>query len=341
MELLLAKVFIKPCTITESEFYERARAEHPEFADRILAPFWGQIQLSSPEQKEALTHQDPTSINAALQAQEGTAEQLVASRAETESPQADRQPFFGKKIDTDLHIVLENVTAGFVKPNTLDVKLGARLWDDDARPEKRQRLDKVSMETTSHDLGFRIAGMRVWQPEGHGKSPKSPGAYKNFDKVYGRTFTADTIRRGFEDFFFEGPSHKRKLSALRRGILTLCEAEVQEIEQQLEKLETRIYSASILFVYEGDNGALDCAFSAFEELQRKEDAAEEAVGTDAEGEEELEEEEEDMPKLHAVKLIDFAHAHWTPGEGRDENMLKGVRSVRRILGQMLKDHEKD
>lgn len=319
--------------MSETNFYESAAEHHPDFAARLLPTFYGRLNLSTPEQKQALLNQDPMSINAALQAQEGTAQELLASKPEQFQTQPKGQ-VYGKKLETEHAIVLENITAGFVKPNTLDVKLGARLWDDDARPEKRQRLDQVSMETTSHELGFRIAGMRVWQPEEGGKSEDAQGQYKSYDKNYGRSFKPDNVRSGFEDFFFEGAPPQRKLTPLRRAVLEVCEAEVLDMEQQLEKLETRMYSASILFVYEGDHNALERALTAFEDLQQKQ-GAEASGGDEPTDEDEDSEDGEDMPKIHAVKLIDFAHAHWTPGQGPDENMLKGVRNVRTILRQIL------
>jgi 1D-myo-inositol-tetrakisphosphate 5-kinase/inositol-polyphosphate multikinase len=46
------------------------------------------------------------------------------------------------------------------------------------------------------------------------------------------------------------------------------------------------------------------------------------------------EDEEDTPKVHDLRLIDFAHANWTPGQGPDENMLKGIRSLITILEGM-------
>ena len=56
-----------------------------------------------------------------------------------------------------------------------------------------------------------------------------------------------------------------------------------------------------------------------------------------EEDEDEDEDEEEMHKIHEVVMIDFAHAHWTPGQGPDENVLKGVRSIRRILKEMLDD----
>jgi Inositol polyphosphate kinase len=55
------------------------------------------------------------------------------------------------------------------------------------------------------------------------------------------------------------------------------------------------------------------------------------VGYDEEGDEEDdegdEEEEEEALTLATVKLIDFAHARLAPGEGPDENVLRGVRAL--------------
>ena len=68
---------------------------------------------------------------------------------------------------------------------------------------------------------------------------------------------------------------------------------------------------------------------------------------DANGDEEDDDEEEDedeedgdpAPKSHAVKLIDFAHSSWTPGQGPDEHMLEGVRNVAAVLEKLLAELE--
>jgi 1D-myo-inositol-tetrakisphosphate 5-kinase/inositol-polyphosphate multikinase len=46
-----------------------------------------------------------------------------------------------------------------------------------------------------------------------------------------------------------------------------------------------------------------------------------------------EEDDDDVvgPKIYVVKVIDFAHATWVPGQGPDENALLGVRSVAKVL----------
>ena len=89
-------------------------------------------------------------------------------------------------------IVLKDETAGFTSPNIADIKLGFRLWDDSAAPDKQDRLDRVSATTTSGSLGFRIAGMNVMQPNGERKC---------FDKQFGRQATAENVHEYLAHLF--------------------------------------------------------------------------------------------------------------------------------------------
>lgn len=91
-----------------------------------------------------------------------------------------------------------------------------------------------------------------------------------------------------------------------------------------------MFSASLLFVFEGDGGALR---DAMEEASRSPPPI--AAETHGNGEDSEEDEDELAgPKIYSVKVIDFAHAEWTPGGGPDENSLVGVRSVADILGKL-------
>lgn len=240
-------------------------------------------------------------------------------------------PSGGGKISTDLAIVLENVAAPFRKPNILDVKLGARLWDDHAPPAKRAKLDTTAAETTSKPLGFRIAGMRTWQgpaaTAGNGKlAALSENGYKLYDKFYGRQFSASTVRQGFEDFFLLERGAVAK-GPMRKVINRFLE-DLEGLKFVLEREESRMYSSSLLFVYEGDQDALRDAFVA-----EKED--EEVPPNEINGGETHEESDDDgegqRPAVQALKLIDFAHAEWTPGQGMDENLLHGLNSVIKLL----------
>lgn len=43
----------------------------------------------------------------------------------------------------------------------MDIKIGKRLHDEDATPEKAARMMRKAVITTSSKIGFRISGMRV------------------------------------------------------------------------------------------------------------------------------------------------------------------------------------
>jgi 1D-myo-inositol-tetrakisphosphate 5-kinase/inositol-polyphosphate multikinase len=58
-------------------------------------------------------------------------------------------------------IVLENVAHGFRKPNILDIKLGTVLYDEDATPQKRERMENKARYTTSGEAGIRLTGFQV------------------------------------------------------------------------------------------------------------------------------------------------------------------------------------
>lgn len=275
-------------------------------------------------------------------------------------------PSNGGRIHTDSAVVLENVAAGFKKPNILDVKLGARLWADDAPMAKRVKLDKVAEETTSKPLGLRIAGMKTYQGRpSNGQGNVTPDGYRFYGKLYGRTFSADTISQGFEEYFQMTEGVKAK-GPIRKVIRRFVE-DLRAIERVVQKEESRMYSASLLFVYEGNQQALQDAFATEREiiasLDRKISHANDPTsanvttndngvvkgngtangngnGTDGDvmvdGEEEEAEEDEEngevkFPAIQSVKLIDFAHAEWTPGRGRDENILHGIRNTIKIL----------
>ena len=60
-------------------------------------------------------------------------------------------------------IVLENLAIKFLKPNILDIKLGTRLYDDEASEEKRARMEKAAAATTSLTTGIRLTGFQVSQ----------------------------------------------------------------------------------------------------------------------------------------------------------------------------------
>ena len=313
------ELFIKPCTQTEIAFYESSVASHPDFAE-LMPTYLGSLTLDEhqnatiEEQGAALLakHTNGTVI------EEGTAA-LIAKHT---IPEVVVPIKTGKRIETNRAVVLENAAHGYIKPNILDVKLGVRLWADDAHQEKKIRFDKVTEETTHKDLGFRIAGMRVWQ--GHGAVGKDidEEGFKIYDKNYGRfSIHKENVHEAFRNFIFaESAGIDVELGKL---VSQAFLADVKRIQEVLENQESRMFSASLLFVFEGDGAALR---AAMEEASRS--PATLVNGVDSETDED---EEDSGPKIYSVKVIDFAHAEWTPGQGPDENSLGGVRSVAKIL----------
>ena len=368
-------VVVKPCTPAEVAFYESANVSHRDFA-YFMPDFMGTLQLGAPSSVNLsdqptpsvttasnipsvtnlkafnlpTTHAPSTSIPPdSLTAETEITDLRAINQPPTHPPSTltppsgalhDPVPLKGKKLETDLHIVLQNIAGGFKHPNILDLKLGARLWADDAKPDKRARLDKVSGETTSGSLGFRIAGMRVWQGTQSCSGKPENGVDKmhaaldpstnvlSYNKLYGRMFNADNVIDAFREYLLvpsagvdRGMAHSITSNFLR---------EVIEIRDILQSEESRMYSASILLVYEGDPVAWKEATKAVEIAR---EAMLEKVGNEGSDTDDDVEDEVEL-KPFAIKLIDFAHATWTPGMGPDTNMLQGVKSTIKILEQL-------
>jgi 1D-myo-inositol-tetrakisphosphate 5-kinase/inositol-polyphosphate multikinase len=70
--------------------------------------------------------------------------------------------------------------------------------------------------------------------------------------------------------------------------------------------------------------------------KQKEAISKVEVGVEEGEEEEEEEEEEERKVAYRVKMIDFAHAEWTPGQGRDENVLIGLENVERAMEDVMR-----
>lgn len=366
-------LLIKPCTQAEIDFYESAK-DHPEFQAHMPV-YMGSLTLGNAEvQKQASMLQSQQGGNDFLQPSNGpmatgqsrghsrtasghiTSEPLIKRSATTEWT-----PSGGAKLTSNLSIVLSNATAGFQKPNVIDLKLGARLWDNDAPVAKRVKLDEVANTSTSGSLGFRIAGMKVYVGDTQDSNMQrevnthAEDGYKTYDKFYGRNNITDAnIRSAFDAFLYSLQLHPRRAAqdaeahrkALLRRLLLVERLlrEVSSIQYVLENEESRMYSASILMVYEGDPDALDAVIK----YRKVDDRAvvAEAIEPDDTGTEEADDDEDEddegvKQKIHEVVMIDFAHAHWTPGQGPDENVLQGVRSIRGILETILQEVQKE
>ena len=59
------------------------------------------------------------------------------------------------------HLCLENLLNGFTRPCIMDLKIGSRLYDNDATEEKIIKMKENAKGTTIESLACRIAGMKV------------------------------------------------------------------------------------------------------------------------------------------------------------------------------------
>lgn len=382
----------KPCTKQEVEFYESS-AHHEAFQE-FMPLFLG--TLSSADQQSSLAIAAAQESGAVFLPGADDASAGPGQPIESESSAGKAKPILeqhwvpsgGKKLDTGLSIVLENVADGFRRPNVLDVKLGARLWADDAPPAKRSKLDAVSKDTTSSALGYRIAGMKIWTgengetdegvhtdpyatkyegQEGEKGQVIEKDGFRRYDKWYGRSFNQDNVKQGFETFLAGAKMGKVDRS---KFVAERLAKELRNIQEVLEGEESRMYSASVLVVYEGDPEAMEHAIEEEKKISDPQDEAEEDEEDDddigfeiSEGPLELvdvnlgnvshkainitidpetarmptlvdDDDEENPPKVHDLRVIDFAHAQWTPGEGPDENMLMGIRSLVKVFEEL-------
>lgn len=296
------ELLVKPCHAAEIAFYQKTLNEHPDFAE-MMPTFMGTLSLGAPAYTK-----DPSAVQDAAQATEVSDSQLNA---------------YGNHIATENAIVLENLEHGFQRPNVLDLKLGSRLHADDTSEEKAARLSKVAAETTSGSLGFRIAGMKVW----------NGNEVVSYDKLYGRRFNAQTVHEGFSTYFKSLTDKLEPRTA--QEILETILAETTKIRHMLEKYESRMYSSSILIVYEGDGDAMNALIGN----EPKTPGVDERHPTEREIwksiEDEEEEDENDPPVAFRVKMIDFAHAEWTPGHGPDDNVIAGLKSIEQQMDQLI------
>lgn len=322
------ELFVKPCVQAEVDFYESAASSHPEFAS-LMPVFMGTLSLTKPEEAAA----------AVANAEESSAAPAKLPK-EKVVDNVTWVPSQGNRINTKQAIVLENSSAGFTKPNVLDAKLGERLWADDAPLQKKQRFDKISAETTHKNLGFRIAGMKVYRGSADQAELDDEG-YRVYGKDYGRSVVNDdNIVDVFRSFVFNEAAGID--AELGRAVCASVARDVARVEEVLSKEESRMYSASLLFIVEGDGQALREAIRQNNAVVESVQALRAAKRVDsgiALEDEDVDEDEDvvpSVPSMYSVKLIDFAHAQWTPGQGPDENVLKGVRHLRRIFEELAK-----
>jgi 1D-myo-inositol-tetrakisphosphate 5-kinase/inositol-polyphosphate multikinase len=296
-------VFIKPTTQQEIAFYTKIQSlpydECREYdLDMFLPAFMGTLEYGITEQVEKTQ-----TVNDELRE--------MGDRQNSGKPE---KPY----------AVMENLLFGYTHPSIMDIKLGSVLHDENTPDEKRERLQEVSHTTTSGSLNYRICGMKMYNNHLPDLSSfettndhvfKDEDGYIVFDKWYGRALRNDNVVDHFKMFF----NHNNLNDSQRKVLLENMIMRLEILSQCLRDTELRIRSGSLLFTYDSNPKRWD-------ELKNNDPLFPDQMGYEDDGE---------VPTvLSQLNLIDFAHARFSPGEGPDEDIIKGVENLITVLKQL-------
>lgn len=91
-----------------------------------------------------------------------------------------------------LHLVLQDLASNRLNPTIMDVKIGSRTWYPEASDSYIQKCLEKDRITTTVSLGFRIAGLQIYEG-------KESGFWKPGRKEV-QSFTADNVRSVLRKF---------------------------------------------------------------------------------------------------------------------------------------------
>ncbi|KAG1151668.1 hypothetical protein G6F37_005289 [Rhizopus arrhizus] len=311
-------ILVKPCKKQEIEFYQDAQT-YPSFLD-LIPQCYGTLRTATESDLSML-----------------------------ESP-GDSIPdcIFVDSVQEEQNICLENILHGFTRPCIMDLKMGALLYDEHATEEKRKKMIEQSINTTSHSLGLRICGMKVYDTVEH--------RYASYGKIYGKTRTNENTLEAIlaylfptshyglatEDYrtYIPDDNEQRQIhnepvpSKYMQWIIECFIDTLEEIKETLISLpNVRLISSSLLFVYEGSREAAESTWKYMLDEDHKESKEKGKGKQKAEDQEE----EELAPKMCDLRLIDFAHSDFhAPRSEQDPDLIKGFDNMIRILSDCLK-----
>jgi len=182
--------------------------------------------------------------------------------------------FYGiKELNDKKYIVIEDLTHGFKKPCILDVKIGKQSYGEDASEEKKASMEAKDKKSTTWTLGARITAMKVFKHD--------INDYIKKGKAEGKDVTAENFGSALSEYFHNGKE-------LRKNLIPRFLEKIYKIKEWAEsQSDLRIYSSSILFVYDAD-------------------------------------EENDNV---IIRMIDFAHVHKITDQGKDDGYIFGINNL--------------
>jgi len=196
-------------------------------------------------------------------------------------------------------LVLEDLTASFRNPSLLDIRMGQRVYGDDASAEKIKMFDEKYIH--QKELGFSFSGMKVYNTDKEfslkNKNPnivQKDGMYKVYDRYWGRNCNpGEETVVALENFFFDTSYENREQVGLN-NLRSMLHQLRQLSDFLCLQLIFRMYSSSLLLVFD----------------------AEKAI----------------------VKMIDFAHVHENKEPQIDDNYMYGLKKLIHYFEEVLRRH---
>jgi len=179
------------------------------------------------------------------------------------------------------YIIMQNVLSGLSKPSICDFKMGRHSYSPSAKQDKKDREDKKY--PYMKDIGFRFTGCKIY----HADSDE----FKKIEREWSFSLELSHYPEALKTLF--------PTSQIRKLYVPVFKKRLQALEECLKNNATyRIYSSSILIVFEGDP-----------ELMSPE-------------------------KFHCY-AIDFAHCEEIKDGGIDDNYLFGIGNLIKWCDDLL------
>jgi hypothetical protein len=227
----------------------------------------------------------------------------------------------------NIFIIMEDLTHKYKYPCLMDIKLGQILYEPDAPLEKKLREDRKAHETTTHEFGVRVDGIRVYKPRS--------AEFTVRKQDYGWKHSVEDNLRLFLD----------NGDVIRTDLIPHFVAKLEKLFKVVFK-HTKSFNflqSSLLLIYEGDVSRSPPSSPQINTAARVSEGAvagEENVAAAVEG---VEFDDDWCPV--DVRLIDFDHTHTTCckfGDHEEEDVgdcgcTVGIKSLMNSFSTLAQD----